>query len=74
MFIYPTPVPDSKVLGVQNDFDERGARVLTHGRVCSVQDIGHPSVIEMSVYLSDTGIGQNTFETKSPTKFASISC
>ena len=56
----------------QNDFDERGARVLTHGRVCSVRDIGHPSIIEMSVYLSDTGIGQNTFETKSPTKFASI--
>ena len=41
----------------QNGFDERGALVLTHGRVSSVRDIEHTSAIEMSVYLSDTGTG-----------------
>ena len=40
----------------QNGFDERGARVVTHGRACSVRDIDNTSTIEMSASFTDTGI------------------
>ena len=44
----------------QHGFDERGARVLTHGRACSVRDINNTSAIEMSVYFADTGSNSNS--------------
>ena len=40
----------------QNGFDERGARVLTHGRACSFRDTDNTIAVDMSVNFTDTGM------------------
>ena len=47
----------------QTGFDERGSRVLTHGRAGSVRDIDNTSAIEMSGHFTDTGRILETLET-----------